>query len=853
MNRLGLRRRSWRGAFLIASASILSLAAASPALAQDEDQNQQNQNQNQAQNNPDEGEIIITAQFREQRLQDTPLSITAIDAEMLEQRSQRSLAEVTAQAPNVQLRQAGASFGDSLTAFIRGVGQADFDPALEPGVGLYLDDVYYSSLTGANFELLDLERVEVLRGPQGTLEGRNSEGGAVRLISRRPDADGGGFVEATYGDRNLIAFRGGATFTVADGVYARISGTTRQQRGYVDRIDYGCSHPGSGVTALRAAGDCNYDPEGGVGHTAIRGQLRFHPNPDFDLMLSADYTHINQTNTAGVLTYANLDNVNTNPAPGVPYDARFICGQYCNYAQFSQPVGTFQVSPFGQIALGLNPTYPEAATQGQDRQVFDGWNLAANLDWHLNEALTLQSITAYREWKLTFNADDDLSPANINMGQDRLDFWFFSHEMRLNANLAPNLQATVGAYYSAQRTTYFTVQDIRYIAADIPGFGYSPFYPLQFIGDDPVRAHNYAFFGTVIWHPIPNLTFTGGLRYTNEHKDYTYVRLNLDGTAYSGPNGGFAGLNGTRADYDGDRLDYRASIDYRFSPEVLVYATLSTGFKGGGTNPRPFNAAQARPFNPETLTNYEIGFKTDLFNRMLRFNVSAFYDRFNRDPNSGPLLPAIRRSGTLRAARECRQRRHLWDRGGSVPAAGSRSADRCLGELSAHPYSLHPDHDGPRAEPGRGQFVLLRSGDCRHSGFAAARHSGVEVELRHSVRVPGDRRDADAALRHVPSEPYQCGERRQRSAGRDPRLHGRQCAADMAERRQQLAGLAGGHQPVRRILLSQQVRPARRGRRLHQRPARPSARMGGHADPPLLGVRSVTCPGAWSFGSGPFL
>ena len=635
MNRLGLRPNAPR-ALYIASASLLSIAAATPAVAaqpaaQPADQPATQPTDQPAANQPAQTgtpDIVVTAQFREQRLQDTPLSITAVPAQLLEQRGQSSLAEVTNQAPNVQLRQAGSSFGDSLTAFVRGVGQADFDPALEPGVGMYIDDVYYSSLTGANFELLDLERVEVLRGPQGTLQGRNSEGGTIRLISRRPDANPDAFLEVGYGSRNLLSVRGGTNFTIADGLYARISGTARQQDGYVDRIDYGCSHPGSGVPALRGAGNCVIDRQGGIGHTAVRGQLRYHPNTDIDIMLSADYTHIDQTSTAGVLTYANLDNPNTNPAPGVPFDSRFICGRFCNYAQFSQPAGTFQVSPFGQIALGLNPTYPMSASAGDDRQRFDGWNIAGNIDWHLADHVTLQSITAYREWKIRFNSDDDQSPANINLGNDRLSYWFFSQEGRLNADLASNLQLTVGGYYSDQRTTYYTLQDIRYVAATIPGFGYSPFFPLQFVGNDPVNSNNWAAFGTAIWHPVQGLTLTGGLRYTEEHKDYTYRRLNYDGTRYSGPNGAFAVLDGTTANYDGHRLDWRGSIDYRFSPAVLAYATVSTGFKGGGTNPRPFNAAQARSFNPETLTNYEIGLKTDLFNRAVRFNISAFYDRF---------------------------------------------------------------------------------------------------------------------------------------------------------------------------------------------------------------------------------
>ena len=119
-------------------------------------------------------------------MQDTPLSITAVSGDMLEPRSQTSIAEVANQAPNVTLKPQGAAFGPSLGASIRGVGQFDFNPALEPGVGLYVDDVYYATLTGSILDLLDLDRVEILRGPQGTLAGRNSIGGAVKLYSSKP-------------------------------------------------------------------------------------------------------------------------------------------------------------------------------------------------------------------------------------------------------------------------------------------------------------------------------------------------------------------------------------------------------------------------------------------------------------------------------------------------------------------------------------------------------------------------------------------------------------------------------------------------------------------------------------------
>ncbi len=142
------------------------------------------------------GAIIVTAQFRRQNLQDTPLAITAVSGAMLEARSETNIADVTNQAPSVTLKPNSASYGSSLVANIRGIGQFDFHPALEPGVGIYVDDVYYPTLTGSILDLLDLDRVEILRGPQGTLAGKNSIGGAVKLYSKKPEGSNTGYAAA---------------------------------------------------------------------------------------------------------------------------------------------------------------------------------------------------------------------------------------------------------------------------------------------------------------------------------------------------------------------------------------------------------------------------------------------------------------------------------------------------------------------------------------------------------------------------------------------------------------------------------------------------------------------------------
>lgn len=545
------------------------------------------------------GEIVVTAQFRSQRLQDVPIAITAVNSAMLEARSQTNIAEVAKQAPSVVIIPGGGAFGPSIGASIRGVGQFDFNPAYEPGVGLYIDDVYYATLTGGLFDLLDLDRVELQRGPQGTLAGRNSEGGAIKLFSKKADASEGGYVDASYGSRHEVSVRAGADFVIADGLYGRIAGVFKRQDGYISLDDYGCAHPGNpeGITATRSAGNCTTAKLGDTDFKGVRAQLRYNPSDKFDVTLIGDYTYQNQNNSPEVLTIST--------------DPNYICGKYCTYADFKTANNSFQhTTSYQGGGVSLNGTYK------------------------FTDRLSLTSITAYRSYKAIFGTDDDFSPGVLAGGTgprleaggyDRLQHHFVSEEVRLNGDVLDKMfEYTIGGFYSSQKTTYYTLQDIGYI---VPG-AY-----LNFVGNDPVNADSKAVFGTVIAHPgIEGLTLTGGIRYTKEHKDYTFRRTNEDGTPLGGLAAAFglAALNGLTSNYDGDRVDYRGSVDYRFSPAVLVYGTISTGFKGGGTSARPFSAQQALQgtFKPETLTNFEIGAKTDLFDRKLRLNVSAYIDNY---------------------------------------------------------------------------------------------------------------------------------------------------------------------------------------------------------------------------------
>jgi iron complex outermembrane recepter protein len=606
-------------------------------------------------------EVVVTAEYRQEKLQDTPIAITALTANMIQAQGAVTLQDIVNTAPSVNFRSQSPAFGESVSAYIRGFGQADFDPAFEPGVGLYVDDVYYPRLTGANLELLDIQRVEILRGPQGTLYGRDSEGGAIRFVSKMPTGDDDGYVEGTYGSFNHIMMRAAADFGLGNGFSARLSGVYNSQDGYVNVYSYGCLYPASGVPAPGGDTKCLQYQQGDIGYSAIRGILRYNPSDRVDIRLSADYIHDSHNNAAEVLLYGENPNPNVTTPNGIPYTSQFICGKWCNYTSLGQSAGSF--------IAGLIPPlngFPLSASSGQQLNIFDAYDGALNMDFGLSDAVKLTSITGYRDWKNSFSIDQDLSPAQVQFGNNILDDWFWSQELRLNVDFTSQLRATVGGYYSDEKTTYYTLQDIRYVAfgPGVPGGACAasgglptptcPIYPLQFIGNDPVKTESKAAYGTLFWDITSALHVNAGVRYSKDNKSYTYYRYNFDGVTinpfvdpvgaaygpgYDGPNyknipglppgpvpGTVQSLTGRTSTFSGSRTDWHAAADYRFTPEFMVYASAGTGYKAGGDSPRPFNAEQAIAFGPEYVTSYELGMKTDLADRRVRFNLATFYN-----------------------------------------------------------------------------------------------------------------------------------------------------------------------------------------------------------------------------------
>jgi iron complex outermembrane receptor protein len=541
-------------------------------------------------------EVVVTAQFREQKLQDTPIAITAVTSETLEARNQNNLATLANQAPNVNLRETGGAFGPGMSASIRGIGQADFDPALEPGVGVYIDDVYYSSLTGSNFDLLDLDRVEIARGPQGVLGGRNSEGGSIRLFSTKPKGDGSGSLRATYGSRNLLDIRAVGDFALTDSLAVRVSGVNKKQDGYVQRLDFGCLYPASGVPTQQQMADCKMGTEGGKDYSAGRVAARWQANDSFEVNFSADMTVDNSETAAVTLLQTNTSasGAAAIAAAGSPLNTAFVPSDpFVSYA-------TYQTKGADGRLVSWAPVTRTKI-----------WGMNLSLDWKLSDTLALKSITAYRRFDSRWVEDNDASPAYGSLGAEHLYNHSFSQELRLNGSVA-TVDYTVGGYYFDQVTTYPTHQILTYAGN------------LEFLGNDPVSASTYAAFANGSWHITDALNLNVGARYTKEKKDYTYSRLNTNGT----PHAFLGALTGQVGHYEGSKVDYRVNLDYRWNEQLMTYASVSTGFKGGGTNPRPFFATQVQPFDKENVTAYEIGAKSDFLNRKVRVNVSAFFNKF---------------------------------------------------------------------------------------------------------------------------------------------------------------------------------------------------------------------------------
>lgn len=540
-------------------------------------------------------EVIVTARYREERLQDTPIAITAITVEDIEQRSFDSSYEVGYMVPNASLRPAQAAFGNTMTAYIRGIGQNDFDFAFEPGVGIYIDDVYHPFTLGSQIDLLDLERVEVLRGPQGTLFGRGTIGGAIRYVTRKPQGNDSGSVQLTVGDYDRVDVRASYDFALAENLFVNVAGVSRNRTGYQDVIDFACQFPELAGSlqpqSVNRGKGCKIGTQGGESIAGLRGAMRWIASERFELMLTADY--MNDTSEAKADTLTAVD---TRPSawpsfvPGLPYDERFLPpNPYVTYATYADPLNGLRITP----RSGIEKT-----------------TISSRADWTLTDTLGAALILAYTDLTATLATDADGSPINMQLADGVQDAEFYTAELRFSGRARDRMDWTLGAFFydgDAINQQMVSIPFLSLISDGVPPDDATrPFVNARNVHE----VRNESAFGHVVYELSEAATINAGLRYSKDRK-----RVNFDNTRVRNPN----------VMVEDDRIDWKLGFDYRFTPEVMSYVSVSTGYRPGSYNPRPFQATGVVAVDPEESTAYEIGMKTDLFDRRLRLNVAAFY------------------------------------------------------------------------------------------------------------------------------------------------------------------------------------------------------------------------------------
>ncbi|HQA17256.1 MAG TPA: TonB-dependent receptor [Novosphingobium sp.] len=570
---------------LLSTVSLVALTtlAAAPAFAQDAAQNQDD----------GIGDIVVTAQKRSENVQDVPIAISALGSQFLESRGIDSIDKLGAVAPNVKIERAPASKTISQIS-IRG--SVTINPAItwEPAVGLYLDGVYIAKAQGSIFDVADLERVELLRGPQGTLYGRNALAGAVNLVTRKPSGEAGGSIDLTYGSFNDRRVRGVLDLPKFGPFSVKVAGQYRKRDGLIDLV------PNSPSGADRADS---------IDSGSFMVQLR----AELSDAITADYTY-DYSKASQDPPFSQLLRVNRNGDPRDIFDP-------------ASPGYAFG-GAFFPLNLYTNPNRVETAAINapayeRSRSYGHALTLTADLG-----AATLKSITAYRDLAWADGLDLDGSPLPVAFTQRITDYHAFSQELQLTGELGDGrLNYVLGAFYFDEKAE--TLNPQTYFGGGVD---------LQ--SDYGSNTKALALYAQLDYKFTDALKVSLGGRYTHEKKDVRrFFRVNFDAGS-----GIFSPLVVANLPYGAipeakyNNFSPAATLAWEASDNINVYARFAQGFKSGGFNGEtnvfaaptagcPSGATElCSPYRPEKVDSYEVGIKTKLADGRVIFNFAAFRD-----------------------------------------------------------------------------------------------------------------------------------------------------------------------------------------------------------------------------------
>jgi iron complex outermembrane recepter protein len=560
-------------------------------------------------------EIVVTARYREENLQATPISITALTGQDLESRGMTNITDLTAAVPNTTLVKLGATGGEALVAYVRGVGQASHALAFQPGVPIYIDDIYQPTAYGSFLTLGDVDSVNILRGPQGTLFGKNSEGGAVVIRSVDPKGDDSGYVEAGAGNYSDRRFKGAFdTALIQDTLLMRVAAGNERSDGYVTRVDYACAFPdqAGNIKPTTNEGNCKVGTEGGVDETFARLALKWLATDDLIVRLSAYTTQDNDEVVPEVPLIINpaypgsdltaFNNKVAIPLFGIPVSSKFISSNpYVNYATFVNPA----------LGLTFSPTSPQRT-----------WDLTGKVDWDLGAGIHFTSISGFHDLHGSITEYKD-GPIPINMIHNDINYSSYTEEDRFSGKLLDNrLEWTAGVYY-------FHGSGLQLGHIDLVANQVGQYFGLNEILRSPTTDEDRSGYLHFLYHITDQLSLEAGARYSHDLFKYQYGGTNLvniPAVPIKVVGSGVFGPNPINVESTTSRVDPKVALQYQWTEQLMTYAQYSSGFKGGGTNPNPINAAQATPFGVESLKAYEIGAKSEFFDHRVTVNADGYYN-----------------------------------------------------------------------------------------------------------------------------------------------------------------------------------------------------------------------------------
>ncbi|WP_285022366.1 TonB-dependent receptor [Novosphingobium sp. fls2-241-R2A-195] len=531
-------------------------------------------------------EIVVTAQKKSENLQDVPISITAVGGEALASTQGTSLQALQGQIPNVQIDNF-ANTPQSAVFTVRGIGVIEPDPYAGNTVSIVVDGVPQFFSMGALLDLYDVDRIEVLRGPQGTLFGANTTGGVINVVTKQPTGDFGGHVKAVYGNYNRMDLTGSIEAPlVKDVLSLKVAGIHTQRKGWVTNVVDGSD-----------MGRKNLD--------AVRAYLKFTPGSNFDATLQGEY--VNARNGSPIVINGARPGEALYTAPGTT----------------GPGTGGMYVSPCATAGSCTAPDkYYGANNSVPDQSNMDTYSGTLTMNWRNTGIGDWTAITGYKHFTLREFTDQDGTPLFLNDTYRRTEGWQFSQELRTNLELTDTLNVLVGGFYLKNHYDHIQAYRLQFAA---PGL-------LQINLQD---QDNYSVSGFAqgYWQATDRLKLQAGIRYSHEQTESTPSLITSigdpAGSNYTGIGNTVIGSFTVGGKKSWNNVGWKLGADYEVADDALLYASWARGFKSGGFTARVGVPADGdTPYNPEKVDTFEAGIKADFLDRHLRVNLAAFYTNY---------------------------------------------------------------------------------------------------------------------------------------------------------------------------------------------------------------------------------